>query len=187
MSIARLSLGATVALALSLGACSKDAQTAPSEQSLPDQDFALMVFGEPGAALAGTLGAQPAGREVDGRRGAPDFRSELRLTEEQRAEIAALREAFRTAHQASLDEMRAIFEQARAAREAGDSREEVHAILATARPIALALREHVAALHEAILAVLTPEQQAWLRRNRPPVPPAPPSVRPPMNRPPAGR
>jgi len=76
--------------------------------------------------------------------------------------------------------MRAAFQEARAAREAGATREEIHAILAGVRPIADRLRENVRALHEAILAVLTEEQRAQLRRNRPPVPPAPPSVRPPM-------
>ncbi len=179
MLIRRAGLTSAAALALTLAACSKDSATEPTETLVPD-DYALVVFGETGAALAGTLGDSPADRSFDGRRGAPDHRPDLALTPEQRTQILALRLAFREANQADLEAMRAVFAEARAAREAGATREEIHAILAAARPIADRLRENVRALHEAILALLTDEQRAQLRRNRPPVPPAPPSVRPPM-------
>jgi Spy/CpxP family protein refolding chaperone len=94
----------------------------------------------------------------------------LQLTAEQRAEIAALRAAFKTANQADLDAMRAVFEQARAAREGGATREEVRAILETGRPIGERLRTNVFALDAAIMNVLTPAQREFLRRNRPPAP-----------------
>ncbi len=174
MLIRRLSLAGAAALALTLAACSKDAATEPTDTTATS-DFALVLFGESGSALAGTLGD----RTFDGRRGAPDHRPELALTPEQRRQILALRLAFQEANQADLDAMRAIFEAARAAQQAGATREEVHAILVTARPIADRLRENVHALHEAILALLTDAQRAHLRRMRPPVPPAPPTVRPP--------
>ncbi|MFN7192200.1 MAG: ion transporter, partial [Rhodospirillales bacterium] len=52
---------------------------------------------------------------------------------------------------------KAIFDEAKAARQAGKTRDEVHAILATARPIRDALKPAVEALHTAIRAVFTLE------------------------------
>jgi Spy/CpxP family protein refolding chaperone len=92
----------------------------------------------------------------------------LALTDEQIAAMRALREAFRAEHQDELAALRAIFEAARAARLAGATREEVHAILLDARPIVEALRADVQALHEALRAVLTDAQREWLAANRPP-------------------
>lgn len=183
MLTARLTFAAPLAALLLLGACSSDSATAP-DPAVAD-DYALAMFGEPAAALDGTLGDAPTrgGAPFDGasaseRRLPPA----LRLTDEQRAEIQALRTAFRAAHQADLQALRAIFEEARAARQDGATREEVQAILATGRPIADRIREAVRQLHEDIQAVLTEAQRAWLRRNRPDIPPMPPAVRPPMGR-----
>jgi Spy/CpxP family protein refolding chaperone len=82
------------------------------------------------------------------------------LTDAQRTEIAALRAGFEQANSADLALIRAIFERARAAHKAGASSTEVAAILAEAKPILERLRPARAALHAAVLAVLTPEQRA---------------------------
>ncbi len=137
--------------------------------SADDTDYALVAYGEAGAALEGTLGPQGP-RPFDGRTGARQLPVELQLTAEQRAAIEALRADFRADHQAELDALKALFDQARAAREAGATREEVHAILIAGRPIFEALRADVRALHLAILALLTDAQRAWLESHRPRLP-----------------
>ena len=180
MALIRLALGATLAATMVLGACSDDNGTEPTDEL--DDDYALVMFGEPGVALTNTLGEQPAQRAFDGRTGDRQLPPALQLTEEQRAQITALREAFKTANQADLAAMRAIFEQARAAREGGATREEVRAILEGGRPIGERLRTNVRALHDAINAVLTPAQREFLRRNRPATPPPMTRGGPPLRR-----
>lgn len=154
-----------LAVAVTVTAC--DTGVTGVESAAYADDYALVMFGEAGSALEGTMGTQSGPRPFDGRTGRRELPDSLKLTEEQKAEIAALREAFRTEHAAELEALKAIFEEARAARDAGATREEIHAILAQGREIREALREDVRALHEAIRAVLTPEQLAWLEANRP--------------------
>jgi hypothetical protein len=155
-------LSAVAAAGLVLAACS-DSPTQPSGN---EDDYSLVMFGQPGSALEGTLGPQH-GRPFDGRSGFPRLPESLAISAEQKAEIAALREAFRAAHQDELDAMRAIFEEAKAAREDGASREDVRAILEEGREIGEGLRADVQALHTAILGVLTDEQREWLESHRP--------------------
>jgi Spy/CpxP family protein refolding chaperone len=155
-----------LAALLALAACELPTGTAPSATA--EGDYALVMFGEPGAALEGTMGPQSGPRPFDGRTGRPPLPDALKLTEEQHATIDSLREAFRAEHQSTLDSLRAIFEEARAAREAGATREEIRAILITGRPLADALRPDLQALHEAIRAVLTDAQRAWLDAHRRP-------------------
>ena len=133
----------------------------------PAEDYSLVVFGETGVALEGTLGTQPTDHPIDGRTGTPRLPEELRLTEAQVEAIRALREAFRTTHEEQLTALREVFERARDARKAGATREEVRAILFEGREIAQSLREPVFNLHLAILAVMTPEQRNWIITNRP--------------------
>ncbi|HKS05016.1 MAG TPA: Spy/CpxP family protein refolding chaperone [Gemmatimonadaceae bacterium] len=154
-----------LATALALGAC--DSATDPATSAAINDDYALVMFGMPGAALESTLGPQTDARPFDGRRGWPRLPDELALTDEQRAEIQALREAFRTEHQEDLEALRAVFVEARTAREGGATREEVRAILEGGREIAVSLRDDVFALHEAIKSVFTDEQLAWIIANRP--------------------
>lgn len=152
----------TLAAALVVGACAESPTAAVSS---PD-DYALVVFGETGSALEGTMGDQPASRPFDGRSGRRGFPPGLELSEEQIAEMRALRQAFRSEHAETLDALRAIFEEARAAHQAGATREEVRAILETARPLVEQLRPHVRALHDALRAVLTDAQREWLDSRR---------------------
>lgn len=160
-------LAATVALT----ACELT-PTGPAAAALSD-DYALVVFGDAGAALEGTMGPQDGPRPFDGRTARPQLPDSLALTTAQLDDIAALREAFRTEHADELDALKAIFDEARTARQGGATREEVRAILAEARPIHEALRDDVQALHEAIRAVFTDAQRAWLAAHRQPRPRGP--------------
>ncbi len=154
----------TLAASLVLAACAES----PLGPSVATEDYALVMFGEYGSALEGTMGAQAGPRPFDGRTIRPAFPDSIALTDEQRAEMLALRQAFRAEHQDAIDSLRAVFQAAHAARQDGATREEIRAILATGRPIADALRPDVRALHEALRAVLTDAQRAWIAANRPP-------------------
>lgn len=154
-------LAATVALT----ACELT-PTGPSAAEL-SEDYALVVFGDAGAALEGMMGPQDGMRPFDGRTGRPQLPDTLRLSTEQLAAIAALREEFRTAHADEIAALKAIFDEARAARRDGATRAEIRAILAEGRVIHEALRPDVQALHEAIRAVFTDAQRAWIAANRP--------------------
>lgn len=155
-----------VAAMLALTACQME-PTNPGGSTLLADDYALAMFGEAGTALEGTMGPQGGMHPFDGRSGRPELPEALRLTEEQRAEMLALREAFRAEHADELEALRAIFQEARIARQSGATRAEVHAILVQGRPIAQALRPAVFELHQALRAVLTDAQRAWLEANRP--------------------
>jgi Spy/CpxP family protein refolding chaperone len=82
------------------------------------------------------------------------------LTDAQKAQIEALEKSFREDNKADLDAMRAIMEEARAAIQAGKSREEVASIIARGAAIARRLAEARSDLRDDIAAVLTPEQRA---------------------------
>lgn len=156
-----------LAATIVLGACDTAPTAGGPGSAILADDYALVMFGEPGTALEGTMGPQAGPRPFDGRTGRPPLPDSLRLSDEQKAEMQALREAFRAAHQDELDALRAIFEEARAARQAGASREQVRAILERGRPLAIALRPAVHELHLALRAVLTDAQRAWLEAHRP--------------------
>ena len=151
---------------LFLSACELSS-TGPSAATL-GEDYALAMFGETGTALEGTMGPHSGPRPFDGRTGRPPLPDSLKLTDAQRAQMDSIRAAFRTEHEAELDALRDIFQDARTARMAGASHEEVRAILAQGREIAQALRPAVVALHEALRAVLTDAQRAWIASHRPP-------------------
>lgn len=82
------------------------------------------------------------------------------LSEAQRSAIRALEAGFRDRNQADIEAMREIFQEARAAVQAGKSRDEIAAIIARGAPIAARLAVARRNLHEQILAVLTPAQKA---------------------------
>jgi len=155
-----------VVLGLVVTACAS-----PTMPIMPAEDYSLVMFGEQGSSLEGTMGAQPASHPVDGRTGVAPLPDSLKLTAQQIAAIKLLRDNFKEANKARLDSLHNIFTRARDARRNGATREQIHAILVTARPIAQALRPAVFQLHVAIRAVFTPAQRAWLdaHRPRPPV------------------
>ena len=159
-----------LATTLVLGACA-DSATAPAATTTYEDDYSLVMFGEVGAALEGTLGTQPTTQPVDGRSWFGRLPDSLALTAVQRTAIGSLRAAFRQNNAPALDSLRAVFVQAREARRGGATREEVRAILVTARPIAEALRPQIVSLHLATWSVLSAAQRAWLIANRPVVSP----------------
>jgi Spy/CpxP family protein refolding chaperone len=152
-----------LAATLVLAACDKSPTASPAVA----EDYALTMFGEVGSSLEGTMGNVPTDRPFDGSSYRRPFPEALRLTDEQRAEIEALRTAFRTEHQDELDALKAIFEEARAAHQAGATREEIRAILEDGRALAIALRIDLVDLHYAIWSVFTDEQKAWILSHRP--------------------
>jgi Spy/CpxP family protein refolding chaperone len=82
------------------------------------------------------------------------------LTDAQKAQIRALEMTFQQNNKADLDLVRATFEEAHAAIQAGKSREEVAQIIAKAAPAIIRLETARQGLRQQILAVLTPEQKA---------------------------
>ena len=89
----------------------------------------------------------------------------LRLTDEQAKQIRTLQEQFVASVKADLELIRSVAEEARKAREAGKSRQEVAAILEKASEAHRRIAVAEQGLQAAILGLLTPEQQrAWLCR-----------------------
>jgi len=92
-------------------------------------------------------------------------RGSLNLTEDQVKHIRDLEQQFYTSVKSDLELIRAIVEEARQARAAGKSREEVAAILARAAEPQKRVAAAEKRLEAAILALLTPEQRAiWICR-----------------------
>jgi hypothetical protein len=98
--------------------------------------------------------------------GAP-FPDSLKLSTAQQAQIQLLRDAFKTANAVDLAALEAIHVQAAAAMKAGKTRDEVRAILETARPILDRLKPKFDALETATQAVLTASQKAWITAHKP--------------------
>lgn len=153
-----------------LAGCNDAPTTVQTSAATAADDYALVMFGEVGSALEGSLGPQ-SGTPMDGRSWMGRLPDSLALTSVQRTAIAGLRASFRQNNAAALDSLRTVFVQARDARRAGATREEVRTILATGRPIAEALRPKVVALHLATWSVLSDAQRAWLIANKPTVSP----------------
>jgi Spy/CpxP family protein refolding chaperone len=89
-----------------------------------------------------------------------DRRGPPQLTEAQIAQIRALKGAFAAAVADELAAIKAAHEDARAAKQAGASADEIRAILATVQDEMQAVREAEKRLHDAIQELLTPEQRA---------------------------
>jgi Spy/CpxP family protein refolding chaperone len=102
--------------------------------------------------------------------GAP-FPDSLRLTAAQKTAIDALVNAWATANKADMDALKAIHDQVQAAIKAGDTRAQVEAIAKSAAPILARMQAASKTLHDAIFALLTPAQQAWIAAHRPSGPP----------------
>ena len=101
--------------------------------------------------------------------GAARLPAELQLTAEQKAQIAALHDAFKAAHEDEIAALREIEQQMRQLRRSGGTREEIQALLAEAQEIRAGLADDFDALQEAIWAVYTAEQKAWIEAHKPKV------------------
>jgi len=169
-------LAPLVAGALLLAACER--ATAPTQATLNADVLAVDPVALEFNATNGLPGAPfhiaGPGSRADAKGPAAPFPDSLKLTPAQQAQIQALRDAFEAANKADLDALKAIHDAAVTAIKAGKTRDEVRAILETAKPILERLAANLAALRAAIGAVLTPEQQAWIAAHRPSGPPGRP-------------
>ena len=103
---------------------------------------------------------------------------DIKLSAEQKAAIETLHQAFAAANKADLDALKAIEAEAKGARQAGKTRAEVMAIMAKGKPILERLHTAFAALQDAIWAIYTPAQKAWISAHRPKIcgPGGPPTL-----------
>lgn len=145
-------------VALAAAACSGDT-TAPS-----NTDLATLDAGAFGTALT-IAGGYDA--ETYQNRLANALPDELALSDEQKAAIKSLVEAFVQSTKADREALTVILREAHDAARAGKSREEVNAILATGAPIRERLSAAEAKLKSDIDAVLTPDQRAWIASHTP--------------------
>lgn len=148
-------IGLMLALAVGLVACSEE-PTAPRSDlaefgELAELSLSSSFVSDPGHGLIPLL----------------RFPEALKLSTAQEAQIRALVEQFRAAARSDHEALAAIMRQAREGVRAGKSRDEVGAILAQGDAIRLRLEAAERKLREDILAVLTPEQKAWLESQQP--------------------
>lgn len=144
-------------LALVAGACGDTTGPGDDEMAALLEEMAAYAYGstrvgDPGNKFMERLAQLPP---------------ELALTAAQRAEIEALIAAHVAATATDRDALAAIMAAAKAAREAGKSRDEVQAILAGGAEIRTRLAQAERALHQAIIGVLTPAQRAALTGRTP--------------------
>ena len=148
-----------LSLLLTLAACNQD--TAAPEP------FDTATFGEAtDLAFDASFAGDPRVRFIPVVFRLPDH---LKLSAEQHATIRTLLEQFANDTRADHDALAAILSQARAARQAGKTAEEIRAILQQGEPIRQRLIAAEQKLRADLLAVLTPEQRAWVEsqsRNR---------------------
>lgn len=175
-----------MAAAAFLVACSEP--TSPNlDRSIEEMDPVVVTFaatqGLPGGPIGLHNGPPFMGgmpfmgapmSAASGRGPGAAFPDSLKLTDAQKAQIAALVAAFTTANAADLAAMKAAHTAARTARQAGKSREEIKAILDAAKPAADRVRAASEALRAAISNILTPAQRAWLEAHKPDRPPRTP-------------
>jgi Spy/CpxP family protein refolding chaperone len=152
MRIRRLSL--LVSLALGAAACHKKDTTEPTYS-----DTSISLVPDYALSMATPMDA--------GGIGGAQLPDDLALTTEQRAAIAALHDAFKAATATDVAALQALESQARAAKQAGKSPEELRAILQQGAPILARLAVAFATLQAAIWQVYTPEQRAWIEAHRP--------------------
>jgi hypothetical protein len=156
-------LVAVLGAALLAGACAGDgAGPADPAADVMFEELAALAYGALNVADAGS------GPGIVERLG--QLPPELALTGNQTAAIRGLVEAFLAATAGDRAALASVREQALAARQAGKSAAEVQAILAAGAPIRMRLLQAERALHQAVLAVLTPAQRAWLAGRTPPPP-----------------
>jgi len=142
---------------LSLAACS-------SETTAPDNRPSLTEAGAYGTALtlAGGYDAETyQNRLVNA---LPD---ELKLSDDQRAKIRSLVQAFEQATRPDREALGAVLREARSAVEAKRSRAEVEAILAKGADARKRLASAESKLKSDIDAVLAAEQRAWITSHSP--------------------
>lgn len=142
---------------LGLAACNSD-PASPDDAGLLESGVLDLV---PDYAISSAA-------EIDGAGiGAARLPDDLKLTPEQKAEIVALHEAFIQDHADEVAALREIERQLRELRSSGGSREGARVLFAQAHTILHGMADDFAALQEAIWAVYTPAQRAWIEAHRP--------------------
>ena len=143
---------AVIGAALIAGACTNDTTGLDDTAAQLDEmaDYAY------GATRVGDRGSNPFLERL------AQLPAELALSADQRSQIDALVAQFVAASTADRAALAALLEQAAAARQAGQTREQVAAILAGGTAIRERLHQAERELHSAVTAVLTPAQRAWL-------------------------
>jgi Spy/CpxP family protein refolding chaperone len=148
----------TLLAAVTLAACNDDSVR-------PTDDESLLLLDDAAVLAYGAMDmAHPGSHYIARLHRLPDH---LKLTTEQQSLIRALLQAFAETTKADREALAAVMQRARAAIQAGQSRDEVRAILAEGDPIRRRLHEAEQNLHSQIEAVLTAEQKAWLAANGP--------------------
>ena len=141
--------------------------TACSTETVAPTDLALLDAYEtdlvPDYALSTTAVVDGAGI------GAARLPEELQLTAEQKADIAALHDAFQQDHTDEIAQLRQIEQQIRELRRSDGTREEIGALLEQAKTILQGLAADFATLQESIWAIYTAEQRAWIEAHKPQV------------------
>jgi len=141
---------------LSAAACDSSDSTSPTNVSTATEAIDIVPdYAQSASAIMDRAGI-----------GGAQFPDSLALTTEQKAAIQALHEAFTKENAADLALLQAIETEAKAARAANKSRDEVRTILEKALPIRVRMDARFAALRVAILAIYTPAQRAWIEANK---------------------
>ena len=163
-----LRLAPFIAAALIFAACEKSPTQANSSLALLDAvDQAVLTFNATSGLPGEPFHGPGPGSKGDARGPGAPFPDSLKLTPAQQAQIQALRAAFNAANAADLAALEAIRVQAAAAIKAGKTRDEVRAILETAKPILDRLKPKFDALGTATQTVLTAAQKAWITAHKP--------------------
>ena len=144
---------------IGLAACSTET-LAPNELALLDREVIDLV---PDYAVSSAAVVDGGG--IGGAR-LPD---DLQLTAEQKSAIVALHDAFMQENADEVAALREIEQQLRQLRRSGGSREDALALLAEAHAIREGLADEFAALQDAIWAIYTAEQRAWIEDHKPKV------------------
>ncbi len=111
------------------------------------------------------------GRDGRGMRGCPPFFPDsLALSAAQSQQIVALRAAFHQQNAPAFAQLKAISDSARAAMNAGATRDQMRAIMEQAKPINESLRAGNKQVQGQVEALLSPGQLAWMKAFRPPHP-----------------
>lgn len=145
-------------VALAAAACSSDT-TAPANSDLSTLDAG--AFGTALTVAGGYDAETYQNRLING---LPD---ELALTDDQKAQIKSLVEAFVQSTKSDREALTAILREAHEAARAGKSRDDIKAILAKGEPIRERLAAAETKLKSDIDAVLTPDQRAWIASHTP--------------------
>lgn len=143
--------------ALAAAACNNDV-TSPTDSSALLDDAAELAFS------SGLIAADPGDRFLALLHRLPES---LKLSSGQEAQIKSVVEQFLGATKADHEALATILKQAHEAARSGKSRAEVSAILQQGIPIRERLQAAEQKLRRDLLAVLTPDQRAWLDAHQP--------------------